>query len=113
MVDARWRWNGGLVGILTEQNLRFDVARQRRLGPHLARGTDHDHHEGDDRGADDEANDERDHAGIVPNGRMHVVAKPAAPEWWNGRHDGLKIRCSQGREGSNPSSGTTLNCANA
>src|SRR5262245_50410562 len=31
------------------------------------------------------------------------------PEWWNGRHDGLKIRCSQGREGSNPSSGTTMN----
>src|SRR4051812_12869829 len=31
-----------------------------------------------------------------------------SPEWWNGRHDGLKIRCSQGREGSNPSSGTTV-----
>ena len=30
------------------------------------------------------------------------------PEWWNGRHGGLKIRCSQGREGSNPSSGTTV-----
>jgi isopentenyl-diphosphate Delta-isomerase len=29
-----------------------------------------------------------------------------APEWWNGRHDGLKIRCPQGREGSSPSSGT-------
>ena len=31
---------------------------------------------------------------------------PLKPEWWNGRHDGLKIRCSQEREGSSPSSGT-------
>ena len=46
------------------------------------------------------------------NGNMggHTVLGPCShhsPEWWNGRHDGLKIRCSQGREGSNPSSGTT------
>ncbi|MDQ1533305.1 MAG: hypothetical protein QOF28_1066, partial [Actinomycetota bacterium] len=27
-------------------------------------------------------------------------------EWWNGRHDGLKIRCSKGRVGSTPTSGT-------
>ena len=30
------------------------------------------------------------------------------PEWWNGRHGGLKIRCSQGRVGSTPTSGTTF-----
>lgn len=30
------------------------------------------------------------------------------PEWWNGRHIGLKIRRSQGRAGSNPASGTTM-----
>ena len=28
------------------------------------------------------------------------------PEWRNGRRDGLKIRCPQGRVGSSPSSGT-------
>jgi len=28
------------------------------------------------------------------------------PGWWNGRHNGLKIRCSKGREGSSPSLGT-------
>ena len=28
------------------------------------------------------------------------------PEWWNGRHGGLKIRCSKGRVGSTPTSGT-------
>src|SRR4029077_20143772 len=30
------------------------------------------------------------------------------PEWRNGRRGGLKIRWSQGRVGSTPSSGTTL-----
>ena len=30
------------------------------------------------------------------------------PEWRNGRRDGLKIRCPQGRVGSNPTSGTTF-----
>jgi hypothetical protein len=49
----------------------------------------------------------------VVNGNMVVRAvltsrSHHSPEWWNGRHDGLKIRCSQGREGSNPSSGTTI-----
>lgn len=29
------------------------------------------------------------------------------PEWRNGRRDGLKIRCPQGRVGSTPTSGTT------
>ena len=29
-----------------------------------------------------------------------------APEWWNGRRDGLKIRCWQQRAGSSPASGT-------
>src|SRR3989338_10297448 len=28
------------------------------------------------------------------------------PRWWNGRHAGLKILCSQGHEGSTPSLGT-------
>lgn len=28
------------------------------------------------------------------------------PWWWNGRHDGLKSHCPQGREGSTPSRGT-------
>ena len=28
------------------------------------------------------------------------------PGWWNGRHNGLKIRCSGEREGSSPSLGT-------
>ena len=28
------------------------------------------------------------------------------PEWRNGRRDGLKIRCSKGRVGSSPTSGT-------
>ena len=27
------------------------------------------------------------------------------PEWWNGRHVGLKIRCLHGRVGSSPTSG--------
>ena len=31
------------------------------------------------------------------------------PEWRNGRRDGLKIRCPQGRVGSSPSSGTLEN----
>ena len=31
------------------------------------------------------------------------------PEWRNGRRDGLKIRCPQGRVGSSPSSGTLKN----
>ena len=31
-----------------------------------------------------------------------------APGWWNGIHGGFKIRCSQGHEGSNPSSGTVV-----
>ena len=30
------------------------------------------------------------------------------PEWWNGRHDGLKIRWIKFRVGSNPSSGIYL-----
>ncbi len=29
--------------------------------------------------------------------------------WWNGRHAGLKIPCSQGREGSIPSLATKRN----
>src|SRR5262245_7165188 len=41
------------------------------------------------------------------NGRFApLVGNDFWPEWWNGRHGGLKIRCSQEREGSNPSSGT-------
>ena len=31
-----------------------------------------------------------------------------APEWWNGRHGGLKSLCPQGRAGSSPASGTRL-----
>ena len=29
------------------------------------------------------------------------------PWWWNGRHEGLKIPCPQGRVGSSPTRGTT------
>jgi hypothetical protein len=35
------------------------------------------------------------------------------PEWWNGRHGGLKIRCLKGRVGSTPTSGTHLTRSNA
>ena len=28
------------------------------------------------------------------------------PWWWNGRHDGFKIRCLHGRGGSSPPRGT-------
>ena len=28
------------------------------------------------------------------------------PWWWNGRHEGLKIPCPQGRVGSSPTRGT-------
>jgi hypothetical protein len=31
---------------------------------------------------------------------------PAAPEWWNGIHEGLKIPCLHGLTGSSPVSGT-------
>src|SRR5882672_5240757 len=30
------------------------------------------------------------------------------PEWWNGRHGGLKIPCPQRRVGSSPTSGTNI-----
>ena len=30
------------------------------------------------------------------------------PEWRNGRRDGLKIRCPEGRVGSSPTSGTQV-----
>lgn len=29
-------------------------------------------------------------------------------KWWNGRHNGLKIRCSKGRVGSSPTFATNL-----
>lgn len=35
-----------------------------------------------------------------------ISAHFTLPEWRNGRRDGLKIRCPQGRVGSSPSSGT-------
>ncbi len=32
-------------------------------------------------------------------------SKQAMPPWWNGRHCGFKIRCSQRRAGSSPAGG--------
>jgi hypothetical protein len=41
-------------------------------------------------------------------GKRHVSCRIyGTPEWRNGRRGGLKIRWSQGRVGSTPSSGTT------
>ena len=52
--------------------------------------------------------------GLVEKDRRPSYARSAAaaagePEWRNGRRDGLKIRCPQGRVGSSPSSGTLEN----
>jgi hypothetical protein len=43
---------------------------------------------------------------IVPADRAVPGMIQRRPEWWNGRHGGLKIRCSKGRVGSTPTSGT-------
>src|SRR4051812_19926394 len=44
---------------------------------------------------------------LVPDPGQGRRTLAAVPEWRNGRRDRLKIDCPQGREGSNPSSGTS------
>ena len=106
VVGRRGR-EGGIVGILSEQHLGLGVAgsgfsaRTRREGANTmmsSRG---------DRGADDQPDSELHHVCTIPGGIMQHRAYNA-PEWWNGRHGGLKIRCSQGHVGSNPTSGTEI-----
>ena len=108
---SRGRRDRHLVWILAEQNLGRDVARQPRLGPNAPRRSDRDHQRSDERSPDDQPNNELQHTWDCSEWQHVRRARFTSrshhsPEWWNGRHDGLKIRCSQGREGSNPSSGT-------
>ena len=41
-------------------------------------------------------------------GELRRYALTPWPEWRNGRRDGLKIRCPEGRVGSSPTSGTQV-----
>jgi hypothetical protein len=61
VVDARRRRDRRLR-ILPEQELRLDLARERRLGAHPARRTDQDHQQGRRRRADDDADEKLNHA---------------------------------------------------
>ena len=51
-------------------------------------------------------------AGLLPLSRSGAVFADTLirswPEWRNGRRDGLKIRCPEGRVGSSPTSGTQV-----
>ena len=51
--------------------------------------------------------DERRGGGEPAPGRRlsRALPFPRQPGWWNGRHCGLKSRCSKGRAGSNPAPG--------
>jgi hypothetical protein len=56
------RRDGGLIRILAEQELVFDLAREGRFGANAPRRSDHDRQERDDRSAYDDPYDELQHA---------------------------------------------------
>ncbi len=51
----------------------------------------------------------RHHRFSLDNTSYSYYSSNPVPWWWNGRHDGFKIRCSQGRGGSSPPRGTIQN----
>ena len=103
-----------VLGVEAKQQTKLCFHRQRRFRTHPPRRSDHDHSQQRERDTEHNSDDEPNHFVKATDScdkfggeraawpqceyaarqqSQGIATKTPSPEWWNGRHDGFKIRC--------------------